>query len=90
MLRKLVSNQADGFTARRTQLLGAVGVSKVLMDEFRSQVEARYECIVAPYEADAQCAYLSKIQYVRAVVTEDSDLLMLGTQTVSSCDVCAT
>ena len=34
------------------------------------------ECIVAPYEADAQLAYLCKEGYVQAVVSEDSDLVV--------------
>lgn len=33
---------------------------------------------MAPYEADAQLAYLAKINYVDLVITEDSDLLALG------------
>jgi exonuclease-1 len=36
------------------------------------------EFIVAPYEADAQLAYLESIQMVDGVVTEDSDLLVFG------------
>ena len=40
------------------------------------------ECIVAPYEADAQLAYLSKIGYVDGVITEDSDLLPFGTHCI--------
>ncbi len=33
---------------------------------------------MAPYEADAQLAYLSKIGHIHAVITEDSDLLAFG------------
>eukprot|EP01125_Pyxidicula_operculata_P004805 TRINITY_DN1790_c1_g3_i2.p1 TRINITY_DN1790_c1_g3~~TRINITY_DN1790_c1_g3_i2.p1 ORF type:complete len:1259 (+),score=389.47 TRINITY_DN1790_c1_g3_i2:36-3812(+) len=40
------------------------------------------EYIVAPYEADAQLAYLSKINYVDAVISEDSDLLPYGARRV--------
>ncbi len=40
------------------------------------------ECIVAPYEADAQLAYLSKEDIVDAVITEDSDLLVFGSKRV--------
>jgi len=36
------------------------------------------ECIVAPYEADAQLAYLALSNYVDAVISEDSDLLVYG------------
>lgn len=37
--------------------------------------ERRLECIVAPYEADAQLAYLCREGYVQAVISEDSDLI---------------
>uniref|UniRef100_A0A7S3QXM9 Exonuclease 1 n=1 Tax=Dunaliella tertiolecta TaxID=3047 RepID=A0A7S3QXM9_DUNTE len=37
-----------------------------------------FQFIVAPYEADAQCAYLALTKRVDAVITEDSDLLCYG------------
>ncbi|XP_072368253.1 exonuclease 1 isoform X2 [Scyliorhinus torazame] len=40
------------------------------------------DCIVAPYEADAQLAYLNKIHIAQAVITEDSDLLAFGCKKV--------
>ncbi|KAM3863149.1 exonuclease 1 [Diretmus argenteus] len=40
------------------------------------------ECIVAPYEADAQLAFLSKSGLVQGVITEDSDLLAFGCKKV--------
>ncbi|XP_074079005.1 exonuclease 1 [Macrotis lagotis] len=40
------------------------------------------DCIVAPYEADAQLAYLNKTGIVHAVITEDSDLLAFGCKKV--------
>ncbi|XP_076021296.1 exonuclease 1 [Genypterus blacodes] len=40
------------------------------------------DCVVAPYEADAQLAFLSKSGLVQAVVTEDSDLLAFGCKKV--------
>ena len=44
---------------------------------------AKYnEGIVAPYEADAQLGYLSKINYIDGVITEDSDLLVFGAKNV--------
>merc|ERR1719478_235990 len=33
---------------------------------------------VAPFEADAQLAYLCRVGWVHAVITEDSDLLAYG------------
>lgn len=38
--------------------------------------------LVAPYEADAQLAYLEKCGAIDAVLTEDSDLLVFGCNTV--------
>ncbi|KPA83855.1 hypothetical protein ABB37_02052 [Leptomonas pyrrhocoris] len=37
--------------------------------------ERNVECIVAPYEADAQLAYLCREGYVAAAASEDSDLI---------------
>ncbi|RLU15309.1 hypothetical protein DMN91_012531, partial [Ooceraea biroi] len=36
------------------------------------------DCIVAPYEADAQLAYLNIIGIADVVITEDSDLTLFG------------
>lgn len=44
--------------------------------------EYNIEYIVAPYEADIQLAYLSKINYVDFIITEDSDLIALGCKCV--------
>lgn len=38
--------------------------------------------IVAPYEADAQLAYLELHGYVDGIITEDSDLLVFGCRKV--------
>lgn len=42
------------------------------------------DCIVAPYEADAQLAYLNKVGIAQLVITEDSDLLLFGCEKVTS------
>ena len=34
--------------------------------------------MISPYEADAQLAYLNKINYVDFIISEDSDLLPFG------------
>eukprot|EP00049_Salpingoeca_infusionum_P012356 m.225641 g.225641 ORF g.225641 m.225641 type:complete len:316 (-) comp15161_c0_seq16:1808-2755(-) len=44
--------------------------------------EQGFECIVAPFEADAQLAHLYHTGYVKAVITEDSDLLVYGCKRV--------
>ncbi|XP_062376115.1 exonuclease 1 isoform X2 [Sardina pilchardus] len=40
------------------------------------------DCIVAPYEADAQLAFLNKADIAQAIITEDSDLLAFGCKKV--------
>ncbi|XP_065882500.1 uncharacterized protein [Dysidea avara] len=44
--------------------------------------DMKVECIVAPYEADSQLAYLSMQGIVDLVITEDSDLLVFGCKKV--------
>ncbi|XP_049874558.1 exonuclease 1 isoform X2 [Pectinophora gossypiella] len=36
------------------------------------------DCIVAPYEADSQLAYLNVKKFAHLVITEDSDLILFG------------
>jgi exonuclease-1 len=38
--------------------------------------------VVAPYEADAQLAYLERVGLVDGIITEDSDLLVFGCRKV--------
>ena len=45
-------------------------------------IEKKIQYIVAPFEADAELAYLSSSGHVDAVLTEDSDLLAYGCQKV--------
>ncbi|KAF8815754.1 hypothetical protein BYT27DRAFT_7079063, partial [Phlegmacium glaucopus] len=46
--------------------------------------------VVAPYEADAQLAYLERAGLVDAIITQDSDLFIFGCQnTLFKLDVVA-
>ncbi|KAF9953216.1 Rad2 nuclease [Mortierella alpina] len=73
------------------------GKSKLALEQFRKCVDvtpemaytviqaleaAQVDYVVAPYEADAQLAYLEKKGIVDAIVTEDSDLLVFGCKRV--------
>ena len=40
------------------------------------------DTIVAPYESDAQLAYLARNSLVDFVITEDSDLIVFGVEKV--------
>ena len=44
--------------------------------------EKGVDCIVAPYEADAQLAYLMKTGITEYTISEDSDLLVYGCEKV--------
>jgi len=44
-------------------------------------VKTLLRCIVAPYEADSQLAFLSRNNIVDAVLTEDSDLFIFEANT---------
>lgn len=48
----------------------------------RQKMKLDFEVIVAPYEADAQLGYLSKIGYIDAVISEDSDMLVFGAKKI--------
>ncbi|KAL4426312.1 hypothetical protein ABPG74_011464 [Tetrahymena malaccensis] len=62
----------------------SIDITPQMAYELIKAVEGRpnVECIVAPYEADAQLAYLSQIDYVDVVFSEDSDLLAFGCKKV--------
>jgi 5'-3' exonuclease len=40
------------------------------------------DVIVAPYEADAQLAFLSKANIAQLIITEDSDLIVHGCEKI--------
>lgn len=56
-------------------MVGRAGVK--MSDEF-SHVPAHPDYLVAPFEADAQLAYLAREGQVAAVISDDSDMLVFG------------
>ncbi|KAG1668814.1 hypothetical protein FOA52_004908 [Chlamydomonas sp. UWO 241] len=57
----------------------AVNVTSTMAKQFMEALkEAGVDFVVAPYEADAQMAYLALQGDVHAVITEDSDMLVYG------------
>lgn len=50
--------------------------TEVAYSVIRVMQDRGIECIVAPYEADAQLGFLAKEGYISAVVSEDSDLIV--------------
>ncbi|TNM99682.1 hypothetical protein fugu_012715 [Takifugu bimaculatus] len=71
-----VSEARDCFTR-------SVSITPAMAHNLMKAARARgVDCIVAPYEADAQLAYLTKWHLAQAVITEDSDLLAFGCKKV--------
>ena len=56
---------------------------EIALELFKTLTEKfNIDCIISPYEADAELAYLSKIGYIDFAISEDSDLLVYETKTV--------
>ncbi|XP_069359235.1 exonuclease 1 [Maniola hyperantus] len=65
--------EARTFMRRSVDITHAMALA--LIKECRKR---NVDCIVAPYEADAQLAYLNVKNYAQLVITEDSDLILFG------------
>ncbi|XP_014665920.1 PREDICTED: exonuclease 1-like [Priapulus caudatus] len=52
--------------------------SQMALDVMLAARQKGVDCIVAPYEADAQLSYLNKCGFAQLVMTEDSDLVLFG------------
>jgi len=58
-------------------------VNSYIKNTFQACRGIGVDCIIAPYEADAQLAYLCKIGIAQIVITEDSDLVLFGCDRVN-------
>ncbi|XP_077586459.1 exonuclease 1 [Stigmatopora nigra] len=74
----------DGKLSEARDCFGrCVNITPTMAHDLIKVARARgVDCIVAPYEADAQLAYLTKAGLAHAVITEDSDLLAFGCKKV--------
>ncbi|XP_044070961.1 exonuclease 1 [Siniperca chuatsi] len=70
-------------SAARDCFTRCVNITPAMAHNLIKTARARgVDCVVAPYEADAQLAYLTKSGLAQAVITEDSDLLAFGCKKV--------
>ncbi|PWN33803.1 PIN domain-like protein, partial [Meira miltonrushii] len=75
----LAGNQKEA----REQYARCVDVTPTMAYQLIKRLrESKIQYIVAPYEADAQLAYLERRGVIDGIVTEDSDLLVFGCKTV--------
>lgn len=84
-LRTVCYYQQDDFDAANRRFAESIDVTPALVHKIAQVIKIRFpsvEILTAPYEADAQLAYLSKQNLVDAVITEDSDLLLFGAKKV--------
>ncbi len=59
-----------------------VGVDESCLKTFQELKREGVNYVVAPYEADAQLAYMEKEGIIDGIITEDSDLLVFGCKQV--------
>ncbi|EWC45046.1 hypothetical protein DRE_06326 [Drechslerella stenobrocha 248] len=87
--RKREASQAAGLehlrlghaSAAHLELQKSIDVTPLMARYFIEELKkAKVSYVVAPYEADAQMAYLERIGEVSAIISEDSDLLVFGTR----------
>ena len=57
-------------------------LSEMAREVIQACQDRNVDCIVAPYEADAQLAFLAKSGLADFVITEDSDLTLFGCQKI--------
>ncbi|XP_060802397.1 exonuclease 1 isoform X1 [Amyelois transitella] len=63
----------------RSYMRRSVDITHAMALELIKECRKRnVDCIVAPYEADAQLAYLNMKNIAHLVITEDSDLILFG------------
>lgn len=83
----LVADEAAGAnTKRRVRAARRAGAGKnhgdILVEVMQALRKAKIPFMVSPYEADGQLAYLSQNGLVDLVVTEDSDLIAHGCDSI--------
>ena len=74
---------AGGASAATTAFGSSGGVSDIMVEECKTLLRLMgVPYLVAPAEAEAQCAVLEELGYVDGVVTDDSDALIFGAKHV--------
>jgi len=75
--------QAGDLAQANKKYVEGVEITKEMIHLFIRQLkQLNVEYVVAPYESDAQLAFLYKQGLIDFVITEDSDLLPYGVQRV--------
>lgn len=86
-LQLLASKNAGNLDVARSHLSNAIDVTPSMaasLIQILRISRPTVQCTVAPYEADAQLAYLCSARLVDAVISEDSDTIPYGCREVKS------
>ncbi len=76
--------RSDRGKEAQTYLRQSIDVThKMALNVIRACRARNVDCIVAPFEADAQLAYLNIRDIAQIIITEDSDLLLFGAKKVT-------
>eukprot|EP00897_Mesotaenium_endlicherianum_P003404 jgi/Mesen1/3091/ME000184S02153 len=85
LARAVGAEEAGDMAAAKRFYRQAVDITPALANELVQELKASgVEYVVAPYEADAQMAYLALSGRVHAVISDDSDLIAYGCPRVRS------
>jgi 5'-3' exonuclease len=83
LAKALQLNQQGNSAAAREQFVRCIDVTPAMAYQLIKALRAEgIQYIVAPYEADAQLAYLERRGVIDGIISEDSDLLVFGCKTV--------
>ena len=73
LLRRGQVNEARNFITQSIDV-----THKMALEVIKECRKIGVDCVVAPYEADAQMAYFCIMKMAQVVITEDSDLIVFG------------
>ena len=77
-LAKELMIRGESFKAKKV-LISSIDITPQMVKKVVDKLRILgIEYMVAPYEADAQLAYLDRIRYIDYIMTEDSDLIAYG------------
>ena len=75
--------QAGDLNGANKKFIEAIEISSDIIQELIKVLKKmKVDFVVAPYEADAQLAFLNRNKIVDFIITEDSDLLMFGAENI--------
>ena len=79
--RSFRCDTADGLPCH-SGTLPILPINLIILPVIKELKKENVEFVVAPYDADAQLAYLERKGVITTVLTEDSDLLVFGCKNV--------